>query len=238
MNRFGGFPARMRFTSVPDVFFSHLLPEIDDIDELKATLGVLRILYNKKVYPRFTTYREILNDPGVVNSLGPRVEPIQEVLKRSLEKAVERGTLISAAIEHGGDQDRMYCLNDESGRQVVERARSGELSISGMKMEPPAPTYPAEKLPDIFTLYEQNIGVLTPMISEELRDALKTYPEAWVGDAIRESARQNKRKWSYISAILERWMAEGKADGTYRGDSKKTDPDKYIKGKYGHMVQR
>ena len=37
---------------------------------------------------------------------------------------------------------------------------------------------------------------------------------------------------------LERWSAEGKDDGTYRGDFKKTDPDKYIKGKYGHMVRR
>ncbi|HUT96533.1 MAG TPA: DnaD domain protein, partial [Dehalococcoidales bacterium] len=92
--------------------------------------------------------------------------------------------------------------------------------------------------PDIFSLYEQNIGMLTPMIAEELRDALKVYPENWINDAIKEAVSNNKRKWSYISAILERWTTEGRDDGTYRGDSKKTDPDKYIKGKYGHMVGR
>ncbi|GAH24252.1 unnamed protein product, partial [marine sediment metagenome] len=94
-----------------------------------------------------------------------------------------------------------------------------------------------EELPDIFTLYEQNMGMLTPMIAEELREAEKLYPETWIRDAIKEAVNQNKRKWSYISAILERWLAEGRSDGTYRRDSK-TDPDKYIKGKYGHMVRR
>jgi DNA replication protein len=76
------------------------------------------------------------------------------------------------------------------------------------------------------------------MVSEYLRDALKTYPESWIRDAIKEAVALNKRSWRYIERILERWTTEGRDDGTYRGDSKKTDPDKYIKGKYGHMVQR
>ena len=97
-----------------------------------------------------------------------------------------------------------------------------------MELKEPA-LIDAEEPPDIFSLYEQNIGMLTPMIAEELRDALKVYPENWISDAIKEAVSNNKRKWSYISAILERWTAEGRDDGTYRGDSKKTDPDKYIK---------
>jgi len=76
------------------------------------------------------------------------------------------------------------------------------------------------------------------MIADELRDALEVYSESWIRDAIKEAVNQNKRKWSYISAILERWSAEGKSYGTYKRDFKKTDPDKYIKQKYGHMVQR
>ncbi len=79
--------------------------------------------------------------------------------------------------------------------------------------------------------------MLTPMIAEELREAEKLYPEAWVRDAIKVAVNQGKRKWSYISAVLERWSIEGKDDGAYQRDSKE-DPDKYIKGKYGHMVQR
>jgi DnaD/phage-associated family protein len=80
--------------------------------------------------------------------------------------------------------------------------------------------------------------MLTPMVAEELKEAEKLYPQDWIGDAIKEAVNQNKRNWRYISAILERWSTEGRGDGTYRRDFKKTDPDKYIKGKYGHMVQR
>ena len=80
--------------------------------------------------------------------------------------------------------------------------------------------------------------MLTPMIAEELKEAEKLYPKTWIRDAIKIAVNQNKRKWYYISTILERWTAEGKSNGAYRRDSKKEDPDKYIKGKYGHMVRR
>jgi DnaD/phage-associated family protein len=80
--------------------------------------------------------------------------------------------------------------------------------------------------------------MLTPMIAEELREAEKIYPESWIRDAIKEAVSQGKRKWSYIAAILERWSTDGRDDGAHRRDFKKTDTDKYIKGKYGHMVRR
>jgi hypothetical protein len=48
----------------------------------------------------------------------------------------------------------------------------------------------------------------------------------------------NKRNWRYIAVIMERWATEGKGSGTSQRDTKKTDPDKYVKGKYGHMVRR
>jgi DnaD/phage-associated family protein len=92
---------------------------------------------------------------------------------------------------------------------------------------------------DIFALYEQNIGLLTPMIAEELKEAEKTYPTAWIESAFKEAVSSNKRSWKYIARILERWLAEGKDDGKPGGHPKKgIDPDKYIKGKYGHLVRR
>ena len=80
--------------------------------------------------------------------------------------------------------------------------------------------------------------MLTPMIADELREAEKLYPEAWLRDAIKEAVSLKRLNWRYIARILERWATEGRSDGTYQRDFKKTDPDKYIKGKYGHMVKR
>jgi DNA replication protein len=47
-----------------------------------------------------------------------------------------------------------------------------------------------------------------------------------------------KLSWRYIERILERWSTEGRSDGTYQRDFKKTGSDKYTKQKYGHMVKR
>ena len=125
----------------------------------------------------------------------------------------------------------------ESDRQIAAKIQNGEIKLTGLKAKGP-PAVDIEEPPDIFTDYEDNIGMITPRIADELREAEKLYPESWIRDAIKQAVNQNKRKWSYISAILEHWSSEGKGDGTYRRDFNKTDPDKYIKGKYGHMVRR
>jgi DnaD/phage-associated family protein len=124
-----------------------------------------------------------------------------------------------------------------AARQAVARLDSGELKLPGYKASAKVPVA-AEPLPDVFTLYEQNIGMLTPMIADELRDAEKLYPPDWIRDAIKEAVLHNKRSIKYISKILENWSVEGRGDGTYQRDSQKTGADRFVKGKYGHMVQR
>jgi DNA replication protein len=237
MKQFKGFPAKTQFTPLPNSFFSTLLPQISDITELKTTLHIFRALYHKRGYPRFTTYRELLGDKSLMSSLKGEARPPDEVLHHALKTAAKRGTILHLALDRDGTPEDIYFLNTESDKQTMTKIQNGELNLSGLKAKEPA-LIDTEEQPDIFTLYEQNIGMLTPMIADELRDALKVYPENWIRDAIKEAVSHSKRKWSYISAILESWSAEGRGDGTYRGDSKKTDPDKYIKGRYGHIVRR
>jgi DNA replication protein len=232
MEQFKGFPAKAQFTAVPNAFFSALLPQIDDIAELKTTLHVFQALYAKRGYPRFTSYGELLSNKSLMSSLKDEAE-----LRKALEAAAQRGTILHLTLERDGKTEDIYLLNDDKGRQALDKIESGELRLSGLEPKEPA-LVDKEAPPDIFSLYEQNIGLLTPMIAEELRDALKEYPENWIAEAIKEAVNHNKRKWSYIAAILERWTAEGRDDGTYQRHPEKTDPDKYIKGKYGHIVRR
>jgi len=72
-------------------------------------------------------------------------------------------------------------------------------------------------------LYEQNIGALTPLIADELRDAEQTYPAKWIEEAIKIAVENNTRRWRYVSAILERWRLEGKQakDGFAERDTQK-----------------
>lgn len=64
---------------------------------------------------------------------------------------------------------------------------------------------------DIFKVYEQEIGILTPMIADSINDYLDEprCPNQWIIDAIREAAHNQKRNWKYIEAILKRWMNDG-----------------------------
>jgi DnaD/phage-associated family protein len=227
----------MQFTPLPNFFFSALLPQIDDIAELKTTLHIFWALYGKRGYPRFVTLGELLGNKSLMSSLKGANSPPDEALRHALETAAKRGTILHLVLDRDGKPEDVYLLNDELGRQVVAKIENGELKLSGLKAREPA-VVDTKEPSDIFTLYEQNIGMLTPMIADELRDAEKLYPQSWISDAIKEAVAHNKRNWRYIAKILERWSTEGKDDGTYRGDSEKTGQDKYLKQKYGHMVRR
>jgi len=61
----------------------------------------------------------------------------------------------------------------------------------------------------IYRLYETEIGILTPVISDALKAAEEDYPLEWFLPAFQEAARNNARSWNYINAILKRWKVEG-----------------------------
>jgi DnaD/phage-associated family protein len=90
--------------------------------------------------------------------------------------------------------------------------------------------------PNIFVLYEQNIGLIQPLIAEELREAEKTYPAAWIEEAFKIAVERNARNWRYIQRILERWAAEGKDDGRDRRRSEK-DRRRYIEGEFADYIE-
>ena len=237
MKEFSGFTPKMQFTPIPNVFFSSLLPQISDMAELKTTLHIFELLYHKRGYPRFTTYKELAGNASLMSSLREEKEPPAEALRKALELATKRGTVLHMVLDRGGAPEDIYFLNTASDRQLFTKIQNGEFNLPGLKVEEQTYIEDGEQ-PGIFTLYEQNIGMLTPMIAEELREAEKLYPEAWIKDAIKEATSLNKRSWRYISRILERWSSEGKSDGAHRRDFEKTDPNRYLKQKYGHIVRR
>jgi len=238
MKQFGGFPARMRFTPIPNVIFSSVLPEIADIRELKVLLHIFELIYPKKGSLKYVSLGELLRHAGTVGSLQLSPECLPEELKRILQALVEKQVLLELPVMIQDGEEKLYFLNSEANRTAIAKIRSGEIALTGLQIISSPPLSQSAQ-DDIFTLYEQNIGIITPLIAEELKEARQHYPEDWIRDAIKEAVSLNRRSWRYIARILETWSSEGKGNGTYRGNLKKdTDPDKYIRGKYGHMVQR
>ena len=230
MSSFPGFPQRMRFTPLPNIFFSQLLPKIDDIAELKATLHLFWILYQRKGYPKFVTYGELLGDKALMKSIGDG-----GALRQGLERATSRGTLLHLVLDREGKSEDLYFLNTEADREAVAKIERGEISLGALPQR--EPYLETQEPPNIFALYEENIGMLTPMIAEELKEAEKLYPASWIESAFKEAVTRNKRSWRYISRILERWASEGVEHGE-PGRGLKAERDKYIKGRYGHVVRR
>ncbi|MBC7232108.1 MAG: DnaD domain protein [Chloroflexi bacterium] len=210
MTVFSGFPSgKLTFARLPDLFFSELLPQIDHLAELKVTLHIFWLLQGKKGSLQYVTLRELLGDGTLLRGLQGIAPSPEEALREGLARAVARGTLLHLVGVEDGEQ--FYFVNSAQGRRTVEQIQLGEIQLAagGVRVEPAVPT----ERPNIFILYEQNIGLLQPIIAEELEEAERTYPQEWIEEAFRIAVERNVRNWKYVRRILERWATEGKDEG-------------------------
>lgn len=245
MTAFTGFPGgKNPYVPVPEVFFTVLLPEIEDTAELKVTLHLFWLLAQKQGNPRCVSDRELMMDRVLLRGLkrpgDPR--PSEERVRLGLEQAVMRGTLLRIHLklfsESSGEEEVIgwYFFNTARSRKIVKELQGAEMvPVSMLERETQVPQLHAVganvggytenghseqqgrtrvqvqiERPNIFVLYEQNIGLLTPMIASQLEDAADHYPAEWVEAAFSEAVQRNKRNWKYISAILRRWETEGR----------------------------
>lgn len=249
---FAGFPAGNNnpYVPLPEVFFTHLLPQIEDPVELKVTLHLFYLLARKRGQLRGISDRELYRDRTMLHSIRRPGDPrtAEDHLRQGLELCVTRGTLLRVSIymvsEDGNDGEPVawYFFNTARNKKIVADLEGGSMIPARLLLaNQPAPQHTKEdqeqedktpvaegvyarpvghekirtlytevERPNIFVLYEQNIGLLTPLIAEELKDAARQYPMEWVEAAFREAVHHNKRKWSYIRAILRRWETEGR----------------------------
>jgi DNA replication protein len=214
---FPGFPDEITNTiRIPEQFFRNLLPEIKDLDELKVTLYIFWRLERMEGPFHYIRLSELLKDPQLLHSMGMGARKAKPMLETAIDKAGEHGSILTALIPAKRKQDKLICLNSPRGRAMVDAIRRGDWRMIEKSTTPLE--FIAEH-PNIFQLYESNIGPLTPLIADALRDAEKSYPANWVEDAFRIAVERNKRNWHYIEAILHRWQEGGR-------DDRKDQPDR------------
>lgn len=236
MEGFSGFPdGKLNFTYVPDDFFVELLPIIEHPAELRITLYAFYALSKKEGKVRYLRLADFLTDTRFMRALGEKPSEAADALLDGLERAVARGSMLNVTIGTADGNIDLYFINTEKGRAAVEGITKGEWR----------PDLETEEIvnilvnrPNIFVLYENNIGPLTPMITDELRDAEKTYPLSWIEEGIQLAVTSNVRKWRYILGILRRWQQEGKQeDGIYQQDSRK-EQESQIPEEYRDLIKR
>jgi DNA replication protein len=209
--KFVGVPSgRLTFTAVPNVVFSELLPLLDDAAEIQVTLHVFYLLSQKKGSPRYVTYDELRADATLMRALAFKAQN----LKRGLEKATAHGALLQAQV----DETAWYFFNTPEGRKTIEQIERGAFEAARTAHVVPPPV---EAAPNIFKLYEQHIGTLTPLIAEELKEAEQEYPPDVILDAFRIAAENNARSWRYVHKILLDWTRSNKYEKTRRPASRR-----------------
>lgn len=209
MKKFKGFPpGKMRMIELPAQFFSDLLPMIDSAAELKVTLFCFWALHQKTGDYRYLSLSDFTSDETLMRGLAvlDSSRSAESLLGEALAMAVKRGTLLCAEVMLYSEKQPLYFMNTVRGQAALRQLQKADGwvekdGINRIEILPERPT--------IYRLYEENIGILTPLIADEMRDAEKEYPAAWIEKAIKQAAEMNKRSWRYIIKTLERWHKNG-----------------------------
>ena len=207
MKGFAGFSdGKQRSVALPEPFFAELLPLVDHLGELKVTLYAFWRLGRKDGLYRFLLREDLADDELFMAGLAASPRQAAEALDDALERAEARGTLLRVVIEDAQAERHLYFMNSARGREAVEKLTRGEWRPEGFEG---AVVTLNHIRGNVYRLYEQNFGALTPMISEELRDMAATYPAPWIEDAMRVAVKNNVRRLKYVLAVLERMRTEG-----------------------------
>ncbi len=221
---FEGLPAKTGFDRIPSPFFSELLPQIDHLGELKVTLYALWRLDKMAGDFRYLTEADFLADERLMLGVADSPEAGAPALKESLTRCVNRGSLLRAEIPQREGSQILYFFNSPKGRAAVEAIQNG--SWRPVESEAQVPVELVPERPNIYQLYEENIGPLTPLLAETLQDAEAEYPANWIEEAIRIAVEKNVRNWRYIEAILRRWQERG-YDVRNREDRRDTEKSRH-----------
>jgi DNA replication protein len=192
---FKGFPARAEVTPLPNIFFSEVLPRIGELAEAKAVLQVFFLLSRRKGYPRFVSFNELNNDVAILKGLRDLAPATDDLLKHALESAVHDGILLHIPVDMDGRSEDLYFINNQAEKDTIARIVQGTLKIPNVSIRQEEEQV-VEQPTDIYNLYEQNIGMLTPILAEELQEAEHRYPADWIREAFREAVRANVRTWT------------------------------------------
>lgn len=208
---FIGFPdTKLRSVKIPDLFFADLLPQIDDLAELKLTLHCFWLLNEQSGDYRYLRGEDLRSDHVFVASLAldSELRTPRPRSKKPYSRAVARNTLLRMQIDMGPDQpnapkisEDWYFINTVKGRQAIALIRQGRLHEVQSAL-PDEARIRIER-PNVFILYEQNVS-MTPLIAEQLRDMEKTFAPEWINDAFEIAISRNKRNLRYIQAIFEK----------------------------------
>ena len=208
---------------VPRSLITDILPAMTDLNEMQVVLAMLRLVleagdvsapFEESTIVRDRTLRDALRVVGSGNSADYRIAT-------GLDLAVGRGVLLRFRTIEDQHERVWYTIATPEAKSAIDRMLQGEsLPPRSLWEGDSAPRIEPER-PTVFRLYEQNIGLLSPIIADQLVRAMERYPREWIEDAIGEAVAYNRRNWRYIQRILQNWAATGRSEDRPGNDERR-----------------
>lgn len=227
MSPFKGFAdGKTARVGIPAAFFSEVLPGMEEALEIKLTLWILRLLDAQDGPAPYVRWSDVLD--SIEMQPLTHVEGNTADLESALKAAVQRGVFLVAMDK----EVRLVFLNSPRGRAAVAALQKG--SWQPGRDQAVAPLMSNER-PNIFELYQANIGLLTPILAQTLEEAEKEYSAEWIEEAIKLAVKKNVRNWSYVEAILRSWKEKGRGETDQRNHQE--NPRRYIEGDLADYIK-
>lgn len=199
-------PDEHGLTRVPNAVLAGLLAPGVDVELVAFCLRVLWWLDRSNGYPKSVRVDELRGDRTLVEVVR---RPFDEVLGEALGRGyfVRRSTagadyllLNTASVARGEAVGVAENGESGSGGEVDDDGDAwGRASVRG-------------RVPDAFRAYEENIGHLTPMIREAIKQSLQDFTDGQVEAAVRVAVESEARSWQFVAGVLRKWIRDGVPD--------------------------
>jgi len=172
---FEGFPDTTEdLVRLPESFFAQLLPNIETLAQLKLVLYIFWHAEHQEGGIRYFRLAGLISDPTLVKMTGG-----EQPLKQALSDLIRLGAVLEA--KPPLLDQTYYFINGPQGRAALKAIQHGDWHENNQ--EGPPLHLPPDR-PNIYKLYEENIGAITPMMAEILKADEATYPKPWIEEAL------------------------------------------------------
>ena len=204
------FKTGQKMIPVPAQLFTEILPRLHNESQLRATLYTWYAIASKGSGQRYVYLSQLLTDPVLLSwftHLGGK-----NGIRHGLDLSCKEGVFLQLRID---EDDKILAPNDESGARLITDLKADLKSESvahhnQSRGSNPETDYEKTVVSNVIEKYENEIGMLTPVIADMIAIAEQTYPTTWILEALDIAAQSNARSWKYVTAILARWKNEGK----------------------------
>ena len=200
------FKTGQKMIPFPVQLFTEILPRLHNESQLRATLYTWYAIMSKGSGQRYVYLSQLLTDPVLLSwftHLGGK-----NGIQRGLDQSCREGIFLQLQI---GEDDKILAPNDESGARLITDMKSESVAHHNQSRDSsPETNYERTVVSNVVEKYENEIGMLTPVIADMIAIAEQMYPTTWILEALDIAAQSNARSWKYVTAILARWKNEGK----------------------------